>query len=211
MNLHAPARRPGDPGMIRVSTDDGVELPRHRFTVSDCFRMVETGVLPTDYRFELIDGEIVPMSPKSAAHMEVQRALLSSWGRTRPDAVAIMAEPTLPLGSGNFLEPDIFVGPSDTAVRDIRPADALLVVEIAVTSLATDLGQKAALYAAEGVSEYWVIDATSLETHVHRDAIDGHYGSIVTHGAAETLTPLAVPVLALSLFELGLVPAEEEK
>ena len=42
--------------------------------------------------------------------------------------------------------------------RHPAPADIYLVVEVADTTLAFDLGQKRALYSGAGIDEYWVID-----------------------------------------------------
>ncbi|MEO0618649.1 MAG: Uma2 family endonuclease [Pseudomonadota bacterium] len=208
MNIHT---EPSADGIVRVTTDDGIPLPRHRFSVDDCFRMVETGVLASDYRFELLDGEIVPMSPKGAAHLIVQVALQNAWGRRRPDEVLIATEPTVRVGSDAFVEPDLFIWPARKSIADVALSDAVLIVEIAATSLTIDLGRKAQIYAAAGVPEYWVIDADRLEVHIHREPTGDRFASLITVAASETLTPSTVPALAVSLAELELPSADEKE
>ncbi len=45
-----------------------VQLVRHRFTVDEYHRMSETGIFAEDDRVELIDGEIVEMTPIGVRH-----------------------------------------------------------------------------------------------------------------------------------------------
>ncbi|MEL6289340.1 MAG: Uma2 family endonuclease [Pseudomonadota bacterium] len=152
-------------------------LPRHKFSVDDCFHMVETGVFSHDYRFELLDGEIVPISPKGAMHITVQAALIKALGKTCPDSVMFAAEPTIKVTDTQFVEPDLFIWPASIRADGINLCDALLVIEIATTSLAVDLGRKAKIYAAGGAPEFWVIDTAKLLIHVHRDPTADGYRS----------------------------------
>ena len=80
-----------------------------------------------------------------------------------------------------------------------------LVIEVADTSLAYDLGTKPPIYAAQGVCEYWVINAHTLETTTHRDPVGDGYRTTATFGAGTRLAPQLAPELALRLedFDLG--------
>lgn len=80
----------------------------------------------------------------------------------------------------------------------------LLAIEIAVSSLAYDTGRKSEVYAALGVADYWVVNAVTLETRLHRGPSAGRYTSIVKLPPGDTLTPLLVPSLAVRLAELNL-------
>ena len=77
--------------------------------------------------------------------------------------------------------------------------DALLVVEVAETSLAYDRGMKARLFAFHGVREYWVINAVTLVTAVHTNPSATGYGDIKEIGPGNTLTPSLVPAFTISL------------
>ena len=75
----------------------------------------------------------------------------------------------------------------------------LLAIEIGLSSLAYDRGRKAAIYAAFGVRELWVIDGRRLETRVFREPGEEGYGSVQDVAAEEALEPLGIPSFALRL------------
>jgi Uma2 family endonuclease len=87
---------------------------------------------------------------------------------------------------------------------DIRGSDALLVVEIADTSLAYDLQIKAQLYGSHGVREYWVINAATLVTTVHTQPLRARYAVIGEVLPRELISPALAPALAISLAALDL-------
>ncbi|MEO1793824.1 MAG: Uma2 family endonuclease, partial [Pseudomonadota bacterium] len=184
-------------------------LDRHKFTVDDCFRMVETGILSHDYRFELIDGELVPMSPKGVPHERTKSELTVHWAKRLPDTAKMVTATTLKLDAHGFREPDFYFWPMRVDIADKTPADALLIVEIASSSLNYDLGRKARTYEAQSVQEYWVIDAPAARIAVMRLREDGTYGDPVWYERDETVTPVAIPELAVCLSDLGLKPEAE--
>jgi Uma2 family endonuclease len=100
--------------------------------------------------------------------------------------------------------PDLLVHPNAIATPDVRGRDALLVVEVAETSLAYDLKTKVKLYAAHGVPEYWVINASTLMTTVHTQPSGDAYTSAPEIAPDTLLVPSMVPSLAISLDALGL-------
>jgi hypothetical protein len=79
-----------------------------------------------------------------------------------------------------------------------------LVVEIADTSLAYDLGRKAGLYAAFGIAGLWVINAVTLETRTHCEPTAAGYRSVMDLRASQRLIPQAASALAVALSELDL-------
>lgn len=87
---------------------------------------------------------------------------------------------------------------------DLHGPDVLLVIEVAASSWTKDTSTKARTYAAFGVREYWVIDADTLITRVHRVPTANGYGIVVEVPATEVLTPLLVPALAVRLADLEL-------
>src|SRR5208283_1226718 len=144
-------------------------LPRRRFTVAEVEAMVAAGVMDEDERVELIGGELVPMSPKGNHHEVVKAALLRRWYRAAPDEYDLVPETTFRLSDDTYLEPDVVIFPRATGIPGLTAANALLVVEIADSSLRYDMGRKAALYASFGIGELWVIDAELLTTRVFRE------------------------------------------
>lgn len=179
-------------------------LPRWRWTTAEFIRLSDLGAFTAEDTFELIGGEIVPMSPAGRRH-EVLREELEEILRSRlSDGIRVVAEPQLNLDEATYTKPDILVRPAGVRSPDVRGATALLVIEITDSSLTYDLQTKAPLYAAHGVREYWVIDAHTLETTVHREPSATGYASTARVPPTDRLVPSLAPALAVSLAELDL-------
>ena len=134
-------------------------MPRRPWTRAEIEAMVKAGIIDEDERFELIGGEVVPMSPKGARHELVRMELNRHLMRTVPDDLNVIPETTLWLDEISFVEPDFCVWPREIMPGDQRGYDVLLAIEVADTSLSYDRGRKIGVYAAYGISEVWVIDA----------------------------------------------------
>ena len=180
-------------------------LPRRRFTVAEVEAMVAAGVMEEDERVELIGGELVPMSPKGRRHEAVKIALVDRWVRARPDDCVVAQETTFRLSEDTYLEPDVVVFPRASGIGGLTAANALLVVEIADSSLRYDMGRKAALYASFGLRELWVIDAVALTARVFDNPAPDGYREARDAAASDPLVPLVAPAaFALRLEELDL-------
>ena len=180
-------------------------LARRRWSVAEIEEMTRLGVFEEDERFELIGGEIVPMSPKGNRHELYKGSLLDFWMQFPRKAFKIMPETTLRLDEGAFLEPDFLFFDIKHKLADLSPGTTLLAVEIADASLAYDKGRKARIYANYGVRSLWVIDVRTLDTHVFgRPGIEGYQMQKVV-GPAELFAPDFAPELAVKLSELPLI------
>ena len=166
-------------------------LPRRRFTVAEVEAMVAAGVMDEDERVELIGGELVPMSPKGNHHEVLKAALLYRWYRAAPPQSGLVPETSFRLSEDTYLEPDVVIYPRATGIPGLTAANALLVVEIADSSLAYDMGRKAALCASFGVRELWVIDAVRVSTRVLRDPAANGYHDARDFTASDRLAPQA--------------------
>jgi Uma2 family endonuclease len=181
-------------------------LPRRRFSVADVVRMVEVGLIGEDERLEILDGEIVPMSPKGSRHETIKGAINELWGQRCPREFRFIPETGLYLSEMTYLEPDFVVFPRSVAIPELKGPDVLLAVEVADASLDYDLKRKPHIYAAYGVRELWVIDVRRRVVHVHGALSSGVYGSVVMREAAERLSPAHAPEeLAVSFEELEAV------
>lgn len=181
-------------------------LPRRRFTVAEVEAMVAAGVMEEDERVELIGGELVPMSPKGNHHEAVKIALLRRWYRAAPDDVNLAPETTFRLSEDTYLEPDVVIYRRATGLKGLTGPNVLLVVEIADSSLRYDMGRKAALYAAFGVRELWVLDAVKLTARVFRDPVADGYRDTRDFAASDPLAPAFAPAafrLRLDALELA--------
>jgi Uma2 family endonuclease len=192
------------PPQRRPTTRAADGLPRWRWTVAEVEKMAVDGYFREDERFELVGGEIVPMSPKGRRHELIRGELAFRFARRAPDDVFVVSEPQFNLADDMYLNPDILVHPASTLTPDVRGGDALLVVEVADTSLRYDLNTKAPIYAAHGVPEYWVINAGTLTTMVHRKPSGKAYESVNEVAPTDTLIPSLVPAFSVSLGALRL-------
>jgi Uma2 family endonuclease len=187
------------PPQRRPTTQAADGLPRRRWLVAEIEKMAEDGYFREDERFELVGGEIVPMSPKGRRHEIIRGVSAFRFTKWAPDGIFVISEPRFNLADDTYLNPDILVHPAALKTPDVRGGDALVVVEIADTSLHYDLNTKAPIYAAYGVREYWVINAGTLATMVHRKPSGKGYESVDEVAPGGTLTPTLVPALSVSL------------
>ncbi len=187
-----------------MNTKTAEGLPRRCFTVAELEKMTAAGILMEDERLELIGGEIVSMSPKGNQHEVLKAALLERWYRTKPAELMLIPETTLRLSKDTYLEPDLLVYRRADGLANLTADKVLLIVEIADSSLAYDMGVKARIYAGFGVAELWVIDAIKLQTRIHRDPAPAGYRAVTDWLPGSELVPNLVPDLSLTLSELDL-------
>ena len=171
--------------------------------------MLDAGVIREEERFELIEGEIVVMSPKSVAHDDVQNALNLALARAIPEGLYVGNGSTLQLADDILVEPDLAVISRGLYKADRQgfarpsPEDVLLVIEIAVSSLTYDRRIKARLYARHGIREYWIIDANERRCWIHTAPSGDSWSSIVERGPNETLTTPMLPGFSIRLSDIG--------
>ena len=196
MNNHF---RPSD---LPMTTQAAEGLERRRWSVAEIDAMVQAGVIDEGERFELIDGDAVPMASKGIQHESYKAALIAFWFQRKTEAYRIIPETTFRLGDSTFLEPDILFYDGNSRIADLSPRTSLLAVEIADTTLAYDRGRKAMIYACHGVPALWVINVNTLQTHVYSGPAPEGYLNMRTVGPDETLAPDFAPELALKLVNL---------
>jgi Uma2 family endonuclease len=185
------------------------DLPRRSFTVDDIARMMEAGIFEEDERFELIEGDLVMMSPQKIAHERIKLELTTALSRVAPRGVFVGVETSIQLARNILVQPDItlisqavYRADPKTFARP-RPEDILLLIEVASSSIAYDRHVKARLYARHGVREFWVIDANERITWVHTGPTGETWSSIVERTPTEALTTPALPSFSIRLSEIG--------
>src|ERR1700736_6478358 len=108
----------------RPTTRAADGLPRWRWTVAEIEKMAVGGYFREEEQFELVGGEIVPMSPKGRRHEIIRGELAFRFTRLAPDDVFVIAEPQFNLADDTYLNPDILVHPASLKTPDVRGADA---------------------------------------------------------------------------------------
>jgi Uma2 family endonuclease len=182
-----------------------VELKRWRFTVDEYHRMGEAGVLGEDDRVELIDGEILEMSPIGPGHSGgINRLTYLFVGRVGDRAVVSVQNPVI-LNDYEEPQPDLMLlRPRSDFYRSATatPADVLLLIEVADSSVDYDRQVKAPLYARNGIPEYWMLNLLRDQVVVYREPIEDGYRSTQVFRRGETISPLAFPDLQITVEEL---------
>lgn len=160
-------------------------------------------------RAMLIDGVIVeegPMDPPHAMGIlvvtEALRALFTPGWVMRVQLPLILGQATDP-------EPDIALVPGKPQDYPAHPTTAELVVEVSDSSLRFDTTRKMSLYAAGGITDYWVLDVNARQLLVFRDpqpdpsASHGfRYATTLTFGSSDVVAPLAMPSAAVKVADL---------
>jgi Uma2 family endonuclease len=186
----------------RPTTQAAEGVPRMRWTLAEFERLGELGILTEEDRIELIEGELVPMSPKGNRHEVVRGAILNWLRRNLPNEFDLHVEPGW-RSAGSYCEPDFLVGPAGCNPTSVPPRDVALLIEVADSSLKLDTTIKAGLYARAGVRDYWVVNALTLTARVYREPSARGYGRRVNVRAGKAVTALVIPSLTLRLADLA--------
>lgn len=195
--------------MQTLLSPTAIEEPApRRWTKAEYYRMAELGWFHGQ-RAELIEGEIVVLSPQKFAHGQVaDRATEILRGAFGANFWAPM-QLALNLGPKSEPEPDVSVVPGRREDYHDHPNTALLVVEVSDTTLAYDRAEKASLYASAGILDYWVLDLVHRRLHVYRDPAPdatrpyGYgYKTVSSLQPGETVVPLAAPSARILVADL---------
>jgi Uma2 family endonuclease len=179
-----------------------VALKRRLFTVDEYYRMAEAGILTADDRVELIEGEIVEMSPIGSPHAG-QVNHLNSILTTRLGGRAIVSvQNPVRLSQRSEPQPDLAIlRPRDDSYRRSHPgpADILLIIEVMDTTVEMDRRVKAPLYARAGVRETWLLDVNAERIEAYRAPTPEGYRDVRVLRRGESVTPEAFPDLTFSV------------
>jgi Uma2 family endonuclease len=186
---------PGDPN-VPVTND----RPLRNFSRREYDNMIVAGIFGEDEHLELIGGRIVAMSPEGPVHAGAIDLCAEALRRIFGIDYTIRVQHPLAVDAADEPEPDVAVvrgGPRDHLAE--HPHDAVLVVEVAESSLGYDRGEKAALYARAGFPDYWIINLVDRRVEVHRDPTPVGYRSIVSLAGEDEIAPLATPEVRLAV------------
>lgn len=171
-----------------------------KLTVDDFMLLDEAGAFIGYSKTELIDGTIVSMSPQHAQHFTV-KSLLYRRVADACDALGrgleAWVEGSVSMPPHSMPEPDIIVTRERPVQGPVRLETAVLLIEIAATTVAFDLGKKAEIYAANGVPEYWVVDVPARVVHQFWTPRDGRYAQARTTALGARVAAVTIEGLAV--------------
>jgi len=176
-----------------------------RYTVERYLGLLHEGVLSPDDRVELLEGVIVaepPSDPPHATGVSLAAAALAAAVGAR---AAVRVQLPLMIGRLSLPEPDVAVVPGHLRDYSTRhPTSALLVIEVADSSLAQDRLTKAAIYAAGGIPDYWIVNLRTRSIEVFRlpDPEAARYGRTTAAGAGARLELAALPSVSVPVDDL---------
>jgi Uma2 family endonuclease len=148
-----------------------------RFSVEQFQRMVDVGVFDGT-RVELVEGEIVQMSPAMPRHVLIQRQVFRDLDHLVDGIDDLFAsfEHTVRFGERTLRDIDVALVTSLEDTGDyFAPSTVLLAIEVASTTLASDLNEKRIEYARAGIPHYWVVDVANGLVHIMSAPLGGDY------------------------------------
>ncbi len=156
---------------------------KHKFTVASLVLMEETGVLPPDHRTELLNGELIDMSPIKASHAYCVTQLTRFFYQHLPaDQYVVSVQNPMQLSEHSLPQPDVLVAryrAEGYFERHVQPPDVVLLVEVADSSYRYDRHTKLPEYAAAGVPEYWIVNIGERQLEVYTQPEGNYYKQAV--------------------------------
>jgi Uma2 family endonuclease len=181
-----------------------------QWTRNEYERLVKVGILHEDEPIELIGGQMIVMEPKGSPHetaigltAEALRAAFGPGWMVREHSPVALDDESEP-------EPDVSVVPGRW--RDYRaehPSRPALIVEVSESRLAFDRHYKGSVYARAAIADYWIVNLRRRVLEVYREPLAApaarfgwKYARVRTLGAHATVSPLAVPTIAIRVADL---------
>jgi len=173
-------------------------VAHHRFSVAEYHRMGEAGIFKPGDRVELIEGEIIEMSPIGSSHASRVKRLNALFSRRLGKRAIIQVQDPVVLNRSSEPQPDLAVLKPRAdfyAARHPQPDDTLLVVEVSDTTRDFDRKVKLPLYARTGIREVWIVDLIDETIHVHRNPVGAWYRDVTQAQRRQRVALAAFPKL----------------
>ena len=185
---------------IRREIIDMLAAKKRGFSVDDYYRLADVGILTEDDRVELIDGEIVPMSPIGSRHAACVKMLGTEFAGISDGRYIVSVQDPIRLDDDSEPQPDIaLLRPRDDfyAARHPTPEDIFLVIEVADTSLEDDRKKTTDSYAKHAVPEVWIANLTEDCIERFRNPTEDGYSDVSRFGRGEVISPKLLPDVEL--------------
>jgi Uma2 family endonuclease len=192
-------------GMATLASPPPVARQPVRFTVAKFYRMAQAGILNPNHRYELIEGEIIRMLPPGPEHCQSVDSLLEFLIRLLGGKYQVRCQGSVQLSNISEPLPDFAIlkkRAEDYRKKQPGPDDTLLLIEVSGSSLSYDKNRKAAVYAAAGVVEYWIVNLRKRCLHVMRKPSREGYRDVLTLEPDDEVRALKVPELKVKVGDL---------
>jgi Uma2 family endonuclease len=178
---------------------------RRRFTVEQYHQMAEAGILTANDRVELIEGEIIEMSPVGRHHAACVKRLIRLFSQPVGERAIVAAQDPVELSDRSELQPDFALlqpRPDFYEAGHPHPQDVFLLVEVADTTVESDREVKISLYARSGIVEVWLVNINQQSIEVHREPAFNRYGNVQHFQRGQQLSVQAFPDIRLTVDEI---------
>lgn len=182
-----------------------MQLLTRKFTVDQYQAMAKAGIIDHQEKVELIQGEIITMSPIGFRHAFVTTYLSNWFARQLGERTIVASQNPIQLANHSQPQPDIaLLKPVDDFYGDRLPnaEDILLLIEVADSSLTYDQTVKVPLYAQHQIPEVWLIDLTRNCLQCYLSPGKNSYQTETQFSPNQTISPKAFPELELSLIRI---------
>ena len=185
--------------------DTELGVAPYRFSVEEFNKLGDVGIFDEDDRVELLDGEIIVMSPIGSKHAGTTMQIDAALRRQLGDRALFNLQNPAVLDDFSEPLPDITLLKTR---RDFyktahpRPEDILLLIEVSDTTLAYDRGRKLRKYAERGVEEVWIVNVQANRIEQFRGPIGGNYSLSEEKERGDEITVVAFPGITFKVEEL---------
>jgi len=181
------------------------EGQRYRFTVDEFARMGEAGIFTDDDRVELIDGDILEMTPIGALHAGIVSRLNELLMARLAGKACVSIQSPIRLANDTEPQPDLVVARRRETFytdRHPEPGDILLVIEVADSSLRYDKLEKAPRYGRAGIPELWLVDLEAGDVTVYTGPGPDGYASRQLRQRGDDMVAASMPEIRASVDDL---------
>ncbi|HXG91814.1 MAG TPA: Uma2 family endonuclease [Blastocatellia bacterium] len=182
-----------------------VQIQKHYFSVGEYYQMARAGILSEDARVELIEGEVIETSPIGTRHAACVDRLNAFLNRSLGSKAIVRVQSSIRLNDFSEPQPDITLlkpRPDFYSSSHPTPSDALLIIEVADTSVEYDRRAKLPLYVRAGIPETWLTVLLKDTSEIHSQPVNGKYQKIQRVRRGRTITTSTISELSFKVYEL---------
>lgn len=181
-----------------------ISIPHHEpWTRKDYERMVERGAFEPGDRFELVEGIVYDMAPQNSWHAAVVGRLTKILVSIYAADCCVRVQTPLALGTNSLPEPDFAIVPGDDFdYLQSHPTTAILIIEVADSSVYHDRERKGRLYARGDIQELWIVNLIDKTLEVYREPVQGSYRSRMVLRSSDMISPLSRPEAVIAVRDL---------
>lgn len=176
-----------------------MEVATRRITVDEYYKMAEVGILKPDERVELINGEIIQMSPIGIRHRNCVNNFTKILNRLVPDKFIVSPQNPVRIDADDEPVPDIAVVKANAINKDFSPEDVVLLIEVADTTYSYDRTVKIKKYATAGVPEVWLANLSKNTMETFNNPVGETYTEIREFNVGDRVQSQQLPMIIIEV------------